>query len=482
MSRKSQPEPALRHYLTETVLPFSEHYRQLFRKHRIDPRTIRTRDDLRRIPFTEKEDLTSAKSPREFVLIPDRARLARRPSTIARALLHGRASVAKAFEREFRPILLTSTTGRSSRRVPFLYSAHDIANLRRAGARVMRACGAEREMRMLNLFPFAPHLAFWLTHYAGTEFGVFMLSTGGGKTMGTDGNLRLVKKIVPEVLIGMPTFLYHVLHEALDTGVKCPNLRKIVLGGEKAPTGIRRKLKDLARQLGSPGVDVLATYGFTEAKMAWAECPPPEGEQPSGYHLYPDLGIVEVIDPETGELRGEGEPGELVFTPLDARGTVVLRYRTGDFTDGGIVTSPCPHCGRTVPRIQGRISRRSEFREVRIGKLKGTVVDFNRLEHVLDNASHVGTWQVELRKANDDPLDLDEVILHVEKLGDAEDDELRETLRERFAAEAEMHPNRIEFHSRDEMRSLQGVGTELKEQRLVDHRPNIEAEIRNVPA
>jgi phenylacetate-coenzyme A ligase PaaK-like adenylate-forming protein len=235
---------------------------------------------------------------------------------------------------------------------------------------------------------------------------------------------------------------------------------------------MRRKLRDLATELGSPGVDVLATYGFTEAKLAWAECPPPEGLHPSGYHLYPDLGIFEVIDPDSGEPQEEGAPGELVFTPLDARGSVVLRYRTGDLTDGGIVTAPCPHCGRTVPRITGRISRRSEFRKVRIDKLKGTIVDFNRLEHVLDNAAHVGTWQLELRKANDDPLDLDEIILHVEKLDGIGDEDLREALGERFAAEAEMHPNRIEFHDKDEMRALQGVGAELKEQRLVDHRPD----------
>jgi len=39
---------------------------------------------------------------------------------------------------------------------------------------------------------------------------------------------------------------------------------------------------------------------------------------------------------ETGEVKGEGQPGELVYTPLDARGTVVLRYRTGDYVDSGI--------------------------------------------------------------------------------------------------------------------------------------------------
>ena len=153
-------------------------------------------------------------------------------------------------------------------------------------------------------------------------------------------------------------------------------------------------------------VDVLMTYGFTEAKMAWPECPYPEEEESGGFHLYPDLGIVEIVDPKTGESVDEGCPGEIVFTPLDARGTVVLRYRTGDLIDGGLVYEPCPHCGRELPRLVGRISRTSEVKEMHLDKLKGTLIDFNELEHVLDNFDSIGAWQLELRKANDDPLEL----------------------------------------------------------------------------
>jgi phenylacetate-coenzyme A ligase PaaK-like adenylate-forming protein len=326
-------------------------------------------------------------------------------------------------------------------------------------------------MRMMNMFPFAPHLAFWITHYAGKEYGVFILDTGGGKSMGTDGNLRIIRKIKPDVLIGMPTFLYHVLTEAAQSGLALPNLRKIVLGGEKAPAGMRRKLRALARELGAERVDVLRTYGFTEAKMAWAECPFDEDAGSAGYHIHPDLSLIEIVDPKTGEPRGEGEPGEIVFTPLAARGSVVLRYRTGDCVDGGLFHEPCPYCGRMVPRLVGEISRNSDVREMNLGKLKGTLIDFNHLEHILDNAEHVGTWQLELRKLHDDPLEVDELILHVAKADDFDDARLRAMLDERFVSETEIHPNRIEFQSEEELRRLQGVGTQLKEQRVVDHRP-----------
>ncbi|MDP9292745.1 MAG: AMP-binding protein, partial [Verrucomicrobiota bacterium] len=365
--------------------------------------------------------------------------------------------------------------------VAFFYTQHDLANLGRTGERMMRVAAATREMRMLNMFPFAPHLAFWQAHYAGTKFGAFVVSTGGGKVMGTEGNLRLLKKIEPEVLIGMPTFVYHVLHEAAKEQTRCPKLAKIVLGGEKVPVGMRRKLRDLADELGAPEVEVIATYGFTEAKMAWSECPCP-GEESSGYHLYPDLGILEVIDPATGEILPDGRPGELVFTPLDARGSVVLRYRTGDYIDGGLFFDPCPYCHRRVPRLVGNISRSSEIKEMRLDKLKGTLVDLNQLEHILDNFAQVGTWQVELRKIDDDPLELDELVLHVQKLDGADDTRLRAEINERFAAEMEIRPNEIFFHSAQELRRMQGVGTKLKEERIVDHRPPVSAVPSRVPA
>src|SRR5438876_12303472 len=92
----------LRLYLRDVVVPFSAHYRELFEKNRIDPNSIRSLDDLRRIPFTSKNDLLG--NVRDFVLTPDRKRLTRRPSTIVKALLLGRDRVARGFEREFRPI------------------------------------------------------------------------------------------------------------------------------------------------------------------------------------------------------------------------------------------------------------------------------------------------------------------------------------------------------------------------------------------
>jgi len=465
----------LRRYLRTTVLPFSRHYRELFRDNNLTADSFRTLEDLRRVPFTSKADLLSApdhpRKIRDFILVPDKEELARRPSTILRAFVHGRETVARGFEYEFRPVFMTCTTGRSAESVAFTYSNYDLANLALAGKRIFEICQAEPDFRLLNTFPYAPHLAFWLTHYGGMEFTNFVLSSGGGKVLGTDGQLRFIRQLQPNVIIGMPTFLYHVLSQAVNEGVKCPNLCRIVLGGEKVAPGTRRKLARLALELGAPSIDIVATYGFTEAKMAWTECPCPRGEQ-SGYHLYPDLGIIEIIDPKTGAVMPPGRPGEIVFTPLDSRGSVVLRYRTGDLIDGGVIHEPCPHCHRSLPRLVGNISRASEIKTLRFDKIKGTLVDFNVLEHVLDDSQHLASWQLELRKHNDDPMDMDELILHVHKLDSLDDAKCARELRRSFTAKTEIQPNRIVFHDGEEMSELLGVGAKLKEEKIVDHRPS----------
>jgi phenylacetate-coenzyme A ligase PaaK-like adenylate-forming protein len=469
----------LQRYLRDCVLPFSRHYREIFAKAGLTAADIRSLDDLALIPFTSKEDLLpTPENPRrslEFVLQPDPEVLRRRPATIWRALTRGPARARDELEREWRPTFMTATTGRSTESVAFLYSQHDIAHLGIGSGRIAEMGGRTREDRMLNMFPFAPHLAFWYMYYAGIDRNIFCLSTGGGKVMGTEGNLRAMQKIRPTVITGMPTFLYHVLSEAVNLGVRAEGIKCVLLGGEKVAEGTRRKLAELCAQIGSPDVTVVATYGFTEAKLAWAECPFTPGHTPPGYHLFPDLGIFEVIDPETGKVQPDGTGGELVYTPLEQRGTVILRYRTGDHIEHGLSYEPCPYCGRRMPRLVGRISRVSDFRSMRFQKIKGTIIDFNELEHALDDVRGIGSWQLELRKANNDPLDLDEIHLHVTRASDLPEETLLSSISNMLHSQFEVRPNKILFQTPEKMRELQKVGVALKEQKVIDNRPKATA-------
>jgi phenylacetate-coenzyme A ligase PaaK-like adenylate-forming protein len=467
-------ERLLHNFLTKQVGPYSTHYRELFSTLHIDPSAIRTLDDLQEIPFSSKKDLVDAfdrpEGLRRFLILPEEKDLTRRVDVIVSAILHGRSYAKQEASDEYRPVFMTSTTGRSSRPIPVFYTKYDIARLEESGRHLVNVIGADEDDRILNMFPFAPHLAFWQAHYAATAAGVFSISTGGGKTVGTEGNIRLLTSTKPTVLIGMPTFIYHMLKQAVDEGLRCESLRCLVLGGEKVPDGMRKKLASLAASMGSEDVAVVATYGFTEARAAWPECRFPLDGVSSGYHVHPAQGIVEIIDPKTGIVQPEGSPGEIVYTPLDARGTVLLRYRTGDVIDGGLSYEPCPWSGRVGPRLVGQISRSSDVREMHLGKIKGTLVDFNELERALDDMPQLGAWQIELRKVEDDPHEIDELLLHVAKNGPVEEKELIHELENRLKACSEIKPNAVLFHAPDVMRELQGVGTELKEMRVVDHR------------
>jgi phenylacetate-coenzyme A ligase PaaK-like adenylate-forming protein len=464
----------LHRYLTRVVAPHSPYYRQLFKTHRIDPRRIKTVADLAALPFTQKSDLlpTDADPRRflQFIIQPDQEKLKREWRVIARALLHGRDAVKRELEREFRPIFLTATTGRSSAPLPFFFTDHDMQRLRTTGHRLIEVFGGTTDMRVVNMFPYAPHLAFWQVVFACFEFGMLDVPTGGGKVMGTDGNVKMIEKFEAAVILGMPSFVYHVLRTAREQGKRFSHVRKVILGGEKTPEGMRQKMLSILDEMGAKDVTIHGTYGFTESKMAWGECPVAFPHS-SGYHLYPDLGVIEVVDPDTGAVKGEGEAGEIVWTPIDARGTVVLRYRTGDIVDGGVVWEPCPHCHRTLPRIVGKISRRSNMQDLKLDKIKGTLVDFNSLQHLLDGCTDIEEWQVELRKAHDDPLDLDEFILHVAPRNGAGSEKLKDALSSRIHDEIEISPNRIEIHTLEDMLKRVRMETELKEKRVVDNRP-----------
>jgi phenylacetate-coenzyme A ligase PaaK-like adenylate-forming protein len=262
-----------------------------------------------------------------------------------------------------------------------------------------------------------------------------------------------------------------VLTQAVEEKVRIEGVRGVLFGGEKVADGMRRKVIELLAQLGSPGVNVVATYGFTEAKLAFTECPFPPGGTPPGYHLYPDLGIFEVIDPATGQVLPDGQGGEIVWTPLEQRGTVVLRYRTGDHIENGLTYEPCSCCGRRMPRLLGRISRVSDHRAMRFQKIKGTIIDFNELEHALDDVRGIGSWQIELRKAHDDPLELDEINIHATRNDGVDEESLRQAVTNMLHSQFEIRPNKVLFHSAEKIRELQKVGVALKELKVIDNRP-----------
>jgi len=468
----------LHHFINTHVYPFSPYYHKLFDEKKINPRQIRTKEDLKRIPYISKSDLISKDNPqkfKDFILQPDKEKISRYWSKsrllilAARSLIQGHR-LEDDLAKEFRPVFMTFTTGTTNSPVPFMYSRYDLDNLYQSGSRMVGLFGIKGDDRIMNLFPFAPHLAFWQTFFGAIEANVFSLSTGGGKVMGTEGNLTALMRIKPAAILGVPSYIYHLLRFAQEKGHDLSFLKKVVLGAAKVTPGYKQKLSEMVSAQGAQGVNIFGTYGFTEARSAWAECPT-ENHLSSGYHLYPDKEIFEIIDPLTGEVKDDQDDGELVYTSLDSRASVMLRYRTGDIVKGGIIHEPCPFCGRQTLRLSSDITRLSDNKDIHLSKVKGTLVNFSHFAEVINDIPQVEEWQLEIRKHNNDPYDVDEIVVYITPHAGADQSVLSNLIISKLTGDTEVAPNRIEFIPLADMVKRLELETANKEKRILDIRP-----------
>jgi phenylacetate-CoA ligase len=172
------------------------------------------------------------------------------------------------------------------------------------------------------------------------------------------------------------------------------------------------------------GVTAYDSYGLSElfGPGVAFECP-----ERDGLHIWHDVYLVEIINPETGEQLGDGERGELVVTPLVKEAMPLLRYRTGDITmkmeDGCL----CKR-GQKIGRITGR----SDDMLV----IRGINVFPSQIEHVLLKIPEVGNqFMVYVDKVNH----LDEMTVDVEINRDYFSGELADLARIQNKVVKELH-------------------------------------------
>ena len=471
----------LHHFINRYLYPFSPYYRRLFDQKKINPRNIRTAADLADLPFTSKLDFINSNDPqkfREFILQPDQEKIRAHwpPLELMKlkwvSLTQGEEGLQEKLEHEFRPVFITYTTGTTNLPVPYLYTGYDVNNLHVSGARMLSLIDIKRSENILNMFPYAPHLAFWQVVFAGLASDALILSTGGGKVMGSEAQIKALEKMKPSVVLGVPSYVYHVLRQAKEKGSRLESIKKVVLGAASVSVTFKLKLAELLESMGARDVSVFGTYGFTEARCAWAECPT-ANDVSSGYHLYSDKEIFEIIDPKTGQVKKEGEDGELVYTSIDSRGSSVIRYRTGDFIKGGITYEPCRHCSRTVPRISSNITRISDVKDLQISKIKGALVNLNNITATLSEFKEIEEWQLEICKKDNDPFEVDEMVLYINPHDGVNQSALANAVKGRLAATTEVTPNTVHFISLEEMVKRLGLETENKEKRIIDRRPKV---------
>mgnify|MGYP001567170084 CR=1 FL=1 len=452
-------------------LPYSPYFRAMFEKNKLRWSDFKTTDDLRKLPLISKADIAPTEDdrarPRKFILQPDE-HLIKKHATKGELLRLVKMKVMKedakaVLEKEYKPLHLHFTTGRTALPTPFTYSAYDLDMLRETGRRAFNVAGFASSNVGLNAFPYSPHLGFWLAYYGLLEAGITALATGGGKVMGTQKIMDSMERLKVNVVTMIPGYCYHLLREAVKQGRDFSNLKYIVFGAERVSPAFREKVKELLVQVGATEVQILATYASTEAKTAWIQC-----AEHTGYHLYPDLEFIELVDDE-GKRVAEGQPGEIVYTALDWRGTVVVRYRTGDLAQG-IEYNPCPSCGRTVPRILPDIQRRSEMKEFRLTKVKGELVNLNNVFPIMSGIKGLDEWQLVIRKRNNDQFDLDEIVISASPKDGANFAQVEDEIKKKMHAEMQVGVI-VEQKTTAQLTESLGMETELKEKRILDSRP-----------
>ncbi len=227
-----------------------------------------------------------------------------------------------------------------------------------------------------------------------SELGATTIPTGVGNT---ETQVDIIKNLRVTGYIGTPSFLAAIINKASDMGISFKddcNLQIGLLLAEMVPESMRKRFKDEYRIIGRQA------YGTADVGCVSYECP-----AVNGMHVHYDV-IVQICNPETGEVLPDGEPGEVVVT-CNNKIYPLVRFGTGDLSS--LTPEACP-CGRTFPRLT-RIMGRTD----QVTKVKGMFVHPSQVQRVLDAHPEIARGRLVVSR----PKDQDVMTLEVELKGTA---------------------------------------------------------------
>lgn len=291
------------------------HYRQALDELGLKPSHIKTLDDIRLLPFTEKAHLRESYPFGLFAVPMDQV------------------------------IRVHASSGTTGKPTVVGYTRRDIRTWARLMARAMAAAGLRPGDRFHNAHGYGLFTGGLGFHYGAEELGVMVAPMSGGQTQ---RQVMLLRDFAADGMCGTPSYALNIAEtaEAMDVDIRRLPLRVGMFGGEPWSEGMRFELE--ARL----GVDAVDVYGLSEimGPGVGVEC----REEKRGQHIFEDHFLAEVVAPDTGQPLPWGEVGELVLTTLTKEACPLLRYRTRDIT--ALDPAPC-RCGRThlrMRRVQGR--------------------------------------------------------------------------------------------------------------------------------
>ena len=347
---------------------------------------VQSSRDLRRLPFTTREDLR-ATYPFGLLSVPR--------------------------EQATRLHTSSGTTGKPK---AIFFSARDVDAAATLMARCLVMSGATQADVLQNMMTYGLFTGALVMHYGAEKVGMLVIPAGPGNT---ERQIMLMQDFGTTAIHLTPSFALY-LADVLDKRGIDPrrdlSLRLAYVGAEPYTEQTRRKIEEAL------GVTVYNSYGLSEMNGPGVafEC-----VARAGMHLWEDHFLMEIVDPQTGESLPDGEHGELVLTTLTREAMPILRYRTRDITS--IVKGRCL-CGRTHRRI-ARITGRSDDMFI----VRGVNVYPQQIERVLMGMPALGrNYQIVLDG-------LDEMTVRVELSAQGFDGRVEHLLKLKQEAAEALH-------------------------------------------
>jgi len=396
------------------------HYRAKFDAAGVHPDDLKELADLAKFPFTTKHDLRET-YPYGMFAVP------------MRDVVRVHAS--------------SGTTGKPT---VVGYTKNDIAMWATVMARSLRAAGGTPDDIILNSYGYGLFTGGLGAHYGAECLGATVIPMSGGQT---EKQVQLIRDFKPTIMMATPSYMLTVADEMARQGMKSDetSLRIGVFGAEPWTNEMRREIESRL------GIDAIDIYGLSEVIGPGVACECLETKD--GPHIWEDHFYPEIINPETGEVVADGEPGELVFTSLTKEALPIIRYRTRD------LTRLLEGTARTMRRMD-KITGRSDDMLI----IRGVNVFPTQIEEILLKNENLCA-QYQLQVSRDGHMDKLDVYV-----------ELRQDLSGRLPAK---EVAAIAADVRHRIKVLVGVSADIhvletekiertqvgKARRVIDHRP-----------
>jgi len=290
------------------------YYRKSFREIDFMPEDLRSLDELKKLPFTNRQVLMD-NYPYGMFAVPLRE--------VVR--LHA-------------PALNLDTP------LVMGFTRNDLDNCAELMARNLTAVGVDRDDVVQISMTFGIITGPFGVQLGAERIGASVIPMSGGKF---PAQVRIMRDFKTTILVSTPTFALRLIQamESLGLDPAGFSLKRGIFGAEPWSEQTRQELES---RLQISATDI---YGLNEVfgpGVAY-ECP-----KKNGLHLSEDHFIPEIIDPVTLESLEPGISGELVLTAISKEACPLIRFRTGDIAR--ITYSPCA-CGRTHCRISRIFNR-----------------------------------------------------------------------------------------------------------------------------